>query len=353
MKYARLVYGNNESRMASKQFSNVGNFIQTFALDEIYRRLNIDKTDIVTIDRIRITEYKGEKVILPMQGRFVDTKGARVFPLPDEIEPVFVGYSTVSKAHFNVQCIKTYRNHAPVCCRDEGTYKLMKKHGIDAYLTGCLTLLLPERQKEPGENKVFLVDAPLDIEKYMPEELRKNIAYVTQEVKWNPADSDENELKRMEVLSGEILKRYQEEATLVVTSRLHCAAPCMAMGIPVIMVRNYFDERYMWIDKFLPLYTPDRFKEIDWYTEKVDLSEIKSLLFEMVSAIILDSSDKEKAIRRVHDFYMGRKRGKIEIPFRARMYREIGEKAPRFADFMREVVLKKYSVATARDFDFK
>lgn len=349
MKYARLVYGNNKLRMASQQFKNVGDYIQTFAIDKIYERLHIKKEDVCTIDRNRLRDYHGEQVRLPMQGHFENFKGSEVFPLSNEIKPLFVGYSSITKSHYTQECIKAYQENGPVCCRDEGTWKLMKWAGVDAYLTGCLTITFPEREKEPENGKVFLVDVPPAVEQYMPAELKKNIVYVTHEVQWHSENSDENELKRIEALSEEILERYKNEASLVITSRLHCASPCMAMGIPVIMVRNYFDERYMWIDKYLPLYTPDRFGEIDWYPTKVDLSEVKPMIMKMVSAILYDSEDKEKIIKQVHDFYMDRSRGKIKTPFYVRMYYKICKICPRFADFMREVVLKKYTVATARD----
>lgn len=349
MKYARLVYGNNKLRMASQQFKNVGDYIQTFAIDRIYDQLHIKKENICTIERNGLREYCGEQVVLPMQGCFGNTKGAEVFPLPNGIKPIFVGYSSSTKAHYTKECIKTYQKNGPVCCRDEGTWKLMKRGGVDAYLTGCLTITLPERDKEPEEGKVFLVDAPSAVERYIPEDLKKNLVYVTHEVQWDSGNSDEDELKRMEALSKEILDRYKNEAALVITSRLHCAAPCMAMGIPVILVRNYFDERYMWIDKYLPLYTPDRFGEIDWHPVKVDLSEVKPMLLNMVSAILFDEEDKERIIKQIHDFYMDRKREKTKTPFHVSMYFKVREICPQFADFMREVVLKKYIVATARD----
>lgn len=349
MKYARLIYGNNKWRMASQQFKNVGDCIQTFAVDGIYKQLGIKKEDICALDRNRLREYHGEQVILPMQGHFENIKGAEVFPLSDEIKPIFMGYSSTTEAHYTQECIKAYQENGPVCCRDEGTWKLMKKKGINAYLTGCLTIMLPERDKEPENGKVFLVDAPPAVEQYMPEDLKRNTVYVTHEIQWYPKNSDEEELERIEALSGEILERYRNEAALVITSRLHCAAPCMAMGIPVILVRNYFDTRYMWIDKYLPLYTPDRFSQIDWHPARVDLSVIKPMLIKMASALIFDEEDKEQIMKQVHDFYMDRKRETTKTPLYVSVYYKVCGICPRFADFMREVVLKKYTVATARD----
>lgn len=349
MKFARLVYGNNSKQMASAQYINLGDYFQTFAIDNIYKTMNIPESEIYTIDRSKLYSYKGEQMILPMQGWFGYIKGIELFPLPQSIIPVFMGYHCITKKNYNKKCIETYTRHEPICCRDETTYQLMKRMGIKAYLTGCLTVTLPERKVEPKEPHVFLVDAPNGIEKYMPENLKRNITYITQEVPLDPHNTSENENRRIENVAKNLLECYEKEATLVVTSRLHCAGPCLGMGIPVILAREYFDDRYAWIDKFLPLYTPDKFSEIDWNVKKVDLSAIKPTLIKMAEKLILNSEDKEETIQKVHNFYMQRSRQKIYVPFKTKAYLKLHEITPRFADFMREVVLKRFTVATARD----
>ena len=36
--------------------------------------------------------------------------------------------------------------------------------------------------------------------------------------------------------TSELLERYRNEARLVITRALHCAAPCTAMGIPAVLI---------------------------------------------------------------------------------------------------------------------
>jgi hypothetical protein len=52
------------------------------------------------------------------------------------------------------------------------------------------------------------------------------------------ADS-ENKLKQAQAL----LEYYRDHAGLVITTRLHCALPCVAMGIPVVFFSDPFDYR--------------------------------------------------------------------------------------------------------------
>ena len=219
---------------------------------------------------------------------------------------------------------------------------------MPAYLTGCMTITLPERKTTPKKTHVFLVDAPKGIEKYMPEELRENVSYITQEIPINTECDVEEEIERVEGVARKLLDRYRDEATLVVTSRLHCAGPCLGMGIPVILARNYFDDRYGWIDKYLPFYTPDKFDQINWYPEAVDLSAIKPVLIEFAKKAILREPGSEELMKQIHSYYMDRERQKIRVPFYTKAYIRMHEKFPKAADFLREVVFRRFTVATAR-----
>lgn len=348
MKYARMIYGNNKKQSKYFQYINLGDYIQTFAIDNIYKIMNIPQSNIVSIDGFNMSEYTGELISVPMQGWFGFIKGRKVFPIKDSIRPVFIGYHCITDAYYTEECLDTYRRYSPIGCRDEATMKKMREHGINSYLTGCLTVTLPEREFVPKEQHIFLVDPPKDIEKFIPQSLKKNITYITHEILQDSKNYNEAEIKRAEELSLKLLERYKNEATLVITSRLHCAGPCLGMGIPVILARNYFDERYSWIGKYLPLYTPDQFENIDWNPQKVDLSDIKPKLINMAQKMLLDACDKEAIMREVHEFYMDREKENVKVPFYVNSYLKMHEKFPKIADLLREVVFKRITVATAR-----
>lgn len=80
MKYARLVYGKNNKQMSVVQYANLGDYFQTFAIDNIYKELQIKEEDIVTINRSELYKYEGEELTLPMQGGLVISRGLRSFP---------------------------------------------------------------------------------------------------------------------------------------------------------------------------------------------------------------------------------------------------------------------------------
>lgn len=348
MKFIRLVYGRNPSTSAG-QYINLGDYFQTFALDHIYEQLDIPREDIITVDRSYLNDYKGVDAILTMQGYFSYMKGIEIFPLPKTIHPVFIGYHCLTNKYYKKAALDTYKNCEPVGCRDEGTYRKMKKSGIDAYLSGCLTITLPQRSCAPKDGKVFLVDAPRGIEEYIPQQFKGNTVTITQELKWNDNVSYNDELKRMEEAARALLERYAKEATLVVTSRLHCAGPCLAMGIPVILAREYFDDRYGWIEKYTTLYTPKQFSQIDWNVQAVDMTEAKKEMLEFMRCVYLDRTGLPKASKKIHEYYMRRKRGPIHTPFKTKAYHKVQEINPGLADFLRERLLKQFSVATARN----
>ena len=156
MKYARLVYGKNNEQFSKTQQVNLGDYFQTFAIENIYDQIGISKLQVETINRRTLYDYKGEKMILPMQGSFGYIRGIEIFPMPDNIMPIFMGYHCVTKKRYNKLCLEQYRQSEPVCCRDEKTYLLMKKNGIQAYLSGCFTITLPQREVEPKKQHVFI-----------------------------------------------------------------------------------------------------------------------------------------------------------------------------------------------------
>jgi len=66
---------------------------------------------------------------------------------------------------------------------------------------------------------------------------KEDIEYRSQMIPGGEKLSNEEKL----VLSEEILSYYKDNAKLMITSRFHCAMPCIAMGIPVI----FFGKKFM------------------------------------------------------------------------------------------------------------
>src|SRR4029079_13399168 len=121
----------------------------------------------------------------------------------------------------------------PIGVRDAATGHFLESLGIRTQTTYCLTLTFPRRERTPVAGKVFIVDAE-DIA--IPRSLRNGAIKMTHSM---PPLGPEATLP----FAQKLLDMYEEEAALVITTRLHTALPCMAMGIPVVFFGSPTDGR--------------------------------------------------------------------------------------------------------------
>lgn len=346
MKYGYLSFGRNRAQ-GRVQYGNLGDWYQSFAVRELFRKAGIPETDVQTVDRTDITTYRGEKTRLVLQGCFLHMKGAPVFPVSADIDPCFFGFHCLSA--LDRRGIASLPDDLLIGCRDEPTFRRMQKLGKRAFLSGCLSLTLDRRSAAPENGKVFLVDAPREIEEYIPAHLRERVEYVSQSFRLEHERDDRETHARLRRRAEETLEKYRNEAALVVTSRLHAAAPCTALGIPVILARGYFDERYAWIDKLLPLYTPDRFGEIDWNVQAPQIEPLKRQILEAAAACLEKSPDAPRLADGLTAVWLDRTRGPIHKPVYVKAYHFLQGTAPKTADFCREVLLQRFTVETSRN----
>ena len=284
MKYGYMNYRKHLLAGKNERPMNLGDPIQSFAVLELYKKLGISEKDIVPLDRYDLADYAGEDIITIINGAENYEHfcyATRFLPVSDKIYPVFIGL------HFHRDLseeeLTSLRNHQPVGCRDECTVQYLKSKGIDAFLTGCLTMLFPRRNEDRKYEKVFIVDCPESILEHIPDEIKRDAEYLSQVIRMHSDSLDFRlTLKETEYYNRqarEQLNRYRDEARLVITTRLHVASPCAAMGIPVVLARDTYDERYRFIDRFLPLYYPKDLDDLDFDSvHAVIPEEVKSTL---------------------------------------------------------------------------
>ncbi len=120
------------------------------------------------------------------------------------------------------------RRHGPVGARDRATLSLLARHGVESFYSGCLTLTFPARDQVERKNMVAC-DLDADTLKALAGRLKAPplITTHTDNVTQSAADR---------FTKAESLLRLYAEARLVVTSRLHCALPCIAFGTPVLFI---------------------------------------------------------------------------------------------------------------------
>lgn len=284
MRFANIRYlGYNDG----KNRIGVGDYIQLLAIDNLYKQMGI--RDVVWIDLDQIATYKGEYLILPINqllggSLWLDQDGNFLFS--EKIIPVFLGVS-LRKGFFKFteHNLNILRKSAPVGCRDYYTYKEVSSYDIPAYVSGCLTLTLP-KSKHLGGKKTLLVDVPKSVETYLPKNVLNGEIEVKQQV-FEVSDTEFQDREFARKLTQQVYSYYVENAKLIITSRLHCAAPCMALGIPVILVKQYRGYTFDWLEKFINIYTEENYAEVDWNVSNVDLEKYKKLSVKVASERLL------------------------------------------------------------------
>lgn len=256
MEYGLLTYEEGKEKY------NVGDYVQSLAARQFLPQVD------QYMNREKLAEYSGNPIKLIMNGWFTHNHSNWV-PV-DNIDPLFVSFhvnSTAAPFMLDEKGINYLKKHGPIGCRDKYTAKILQDKGIDAYFTGCLTLTLDNYKVDDSErgDKIYIVDPfynyptkdkvfltpkhtvksvlngnifklnqiQKQLERVIDQEVLKNAEYVTQ-IKPIGKETDDEKFAYAE----ECLKKYAK-AKLVITSRIHCALPCLAMGTPVIFLNAF------------------------------------------------------------------------------------------------------------------
>jgi hypothetical protein len=220
----------------------------------------------------------------------------------------------------------------PVGARDIHTKKLLIKHNIKSYFSGCLSITLDYKYNFNGKYKYILVsDLDKNIvylvesispgievisispnlfislgESILPKSTKRKIKRILGETLYSLADNTMfnffdahkarviNPINRLRLAEKYITLIAQSK--LVITSRLHTALPALSFGIPVIFINNDLnDPRFSGYMQFFYAFTPEEF-----------VREVKKnpslLLIEQIPAEELLNKLKEKLKNMVKSF---------------------------------------------------
>lgn len=282
---------------------NIGDTIQSFGIKNVYRKMGLRSEDIIEIDKRLMSEYDGEYVVVPIAANCDWWYESKMFPLSPKIIPVFFGFRCVDEGC--LRDLEQYREKAIFGCRDAFTMEVLRKNGFTAFVSGCISIQSMDlREKTDKQNKVFLVNAPEAVKQYMPKELLEKSEELT--VYFKAEDRNLNEAAEWEEeLALERLNLLRERAALVVTPRLHCALPCLAMGIPVIVTLTELglDNRFMGLNNLLDIYTPDQYSQINWYPQAKDISEIKEKQYNLLVDMLLKTKKEWEPICELSSYF--------------------------------------------------
>lgn len=312
MKYGILSYERKKLSLNGRDTQNMGDWVQTIAMEMLYNEWGID--NYIKVSRNDAHGYDGEYVVLPINGfnTFVNKVSYKTntFPLSAKIIPVFFSFH-LHDSVIDSKIKDQFKRYEPIGCRDEETMRNMRNNGIEAYLSGCVTALFPKRE-DKEYTKICGVDLPKGIEKYMPDNIKNDLECYSALYRINRTDGPDimTEKESMESYNTakKMLYYYRNNAALVITSRLHVASPCMAMGIPVILVKEDFDGRFSWIDKFLPLYGRDEWEKIDWNPAPVEYEEFKKKVKDFLYKEIVETYKNNVEKYTISEFYENRNR---------------------------------------------
>lgn len=291
MKYGLLVTTPAEDQLTK----NIGDYIQTVAA------LQYHPQNDIYIKREYISKYQDEKneetkIILnswwmwhpenwPPRSELI------CLPISMHISP------SVSEKMLTGEGLEWFKRNEPIGCRDLPTLKILQEHGIEAYFSACITLTLykdykpindsyrkgicfvdpyvPRQKHLSTHMKVFLhfLKNPITILKLSKHSFfeegqtyngiykatiitKPRILYFasifhlqyskkfTDEVLLNAEYihhiSDVSEIKDDVLLLNQaksLIKKYQSKK-MVITSRIHCALPCLSMNTPVVFVEH-------------------------------------------------------------------------------------------------------------------
>ncbi|EMS70385.1 polysaccharide pyruvyl transferase family protein [Ruminiclostridium cellobioparum] len=308
------------------QCSNYGDYVQSIAIEYLYEKMDIPKSEIIYITAKELSTYNGEELLLPysyVMHLFVFPEYENV-KLSKKIIPVFLGGSfsftqfggkyplnkvlTLPHSQTNentITWLEMFRKFAPIGCRDEFTYKFIAAQGIPAYLQGCITNIFPCRP-DGNYKKTFFVDCTSDILPYVPKQLLENAEVMTNYVS-NDGLSVEENYQRIK----QRYDYYRDNAALVVTSRYHVATPCNAMGIPCIFINrkiNYYskDIRLDTLNPYIQLYSSEDYSNINWYPQWQDFSELKEYIAQLAIARIREVYKRYTETSQIRKFFQTR-----------------------------------------------
>lgn len=273
MKNALLIYPHN-----SNHIFNIGDYIQSTAAKQFLPEVDY------FINREELNKNISHPTKVILNGWFMHFP--ENWPPSPKLYPLFIAFHLNKLAETGMLDelgIKYLKDHEPIGCRDWHTVRLLESKGIKAYFSGCLTLTLGQTYKRhkvenakiiltdlnsnPNHSLKFKIETFLALifksrllskikqrmashgvekslvnvaaiyttyKKVIDREVLLNATYIEHEIE----DKFQTEEEKFQYADN-LLRQYSE-AEFVVTSRIHCALPCLGIGTPVVFIDNDF-----------------------------------------------------------------------------------------------------------------
>jgi len=264
---------------------NLGDYIQILASLRLLETLDLRPG--IYLDRDTelanppATDSGANRILLPLSGWFKHMAGSDPqWPPHHGIIPVFIGFHVrpyQCPALLEPRSIDYMKAHGPVGCRDLFTVRVLREKGVPTYFSHCLSLTFPRRTPEQVGDRIVVASRDRDIIDLLPLEYRNDHVYVNH---YAVKDGFSAYLAE----ARDLLAFYRTRARLVITTFLHCAMPCIAMGIPVVVFlpRPRYDfqttsdeERFSGLMQIAPVHRFGNTADVDWSPQPLAIESLK------------------------------------------------------------------------------
>lgn len=149
MKYGYMFYQKPLKPQMKTRPINLGDPIQSYAVKNLYREMGILEEDIVPVPRYDLSNYDGEECVCVVNSasNYEELAYDSHFMPPSEKVHAIPMSLHIHRKLSDAE-LAYYQTCGGVGCRDIRTAEYLRGLGVDAYLTGCLTLTLPRRSEE-------------------------------------------------------------------------------------------------------------------------------------------------------------------------------------------------------------
>lgn len=276
----------------SGDVKNIGDYIQSVAQEQFYDRIDtyVEREDLDVFS-------SDEKTNVIMNAWFM--WNPEHFPPSSSINPLFISMHivpSIADKMLSPSTVSYLKQYEPIGARDMATKAVLEQYGVQSYFSGCLTLTLGLKYKDDEKDgSIYFVDPYYELgrgkklfkgynvllaffllvkyyshirplkdkfvcefhtrlnnlfpkmdrmlhlasfydtySKVFDDEVLCSAHYIRHEVLQSQFHYDNDE--KMEY--AKYLIRKYAKAKLVVTSRIHCALPCLGIEIPVIFVTS-------------------------------------------------------------------------------------------------------------------
>lgn len=276
----------------SGSVKNIGDYIQSVAQEQFY-----DQVDTYVEREALDTFSSDEKTNVIMNAWFM--WNPEHFPPSPSINPLFISMHivpSIANRMLSPSVISYLKQYEPIGARDMGTKAILEQYGVQSYFSGCLTLTLGLKYKDDEkDDTIYFVDPYYELGRgkklfrgcnillacfflvryyfrILPLKSKFVCEFHTRLNNWSPVIDKMLHLAsfydayskvfndevlysahyiKHEVLQSQFhysndekmeyarsLVRKYAKAKLVVTSRIHCALPCLGVETPVIFVTS-------------------------------------------------------------------------------------------------------------------